>query len=55
MVAYSKAPTTDLYRVGSEKDSYTDLVNLQPPTMGEEMELASSILVLVNRSLIYLD
>lgn len=55
IVAYCKAPTIDLYKVELEKFGEPSMVNLQPPTIGEEIGLDSSILVLAKRSLMYFD
>lgn len=45
----------DLSRVGTEKSSEPNLVNLQPPTTGDEIGFASSILFLDNKSPGYFD
>lgn len=53
MVAYCKAPTMDLDKVGFKKSSEPSLVSLQPPTIEEDIGLDSSILVFAKRSLMY--
>lgn len=54
MVAYCNAPTTDLYMEGSGSRSEPSFDNFSPVTIGEAIDLASSIFVLLSKSLIYL-
>lgn len=54
IVANCNAPTTDRYNEGSGSNSESDLVALQLATMGDAMGVASIILCLDNKSLMYL-
>lgn len=53
IVAYCRAPTTDLYMEGSVRISVPCFVSLQQVTIGEEIGFASDKLVLDSRSWIY--
>jgi hypothetical protein len=54
-VSYWRAPTVDLYRVGSLMESVPNLLSLQLLTIGETIDLLLSILVLMSKSLMYFD
>jgi len=55
MVAYCNAPTTDLYKVGLEKELVPSICSFEPGARGVFMGFALCMLTLDKRSVMYLD